>query len=100
MLRLTISGWSKLGTQSLRQFLCASILLCGVAVTASAATTQLPDAVNGASYSVQLDFPLRLVNPITVRITSGTLPSNLTVSANGLISGTPAINADHDYKIK
>ena len=55
------------------------------------ATTSLPSGTPGTPYSVQLQFTNPEAGwPVTWDITAGSLPSGLTLSESGLISGTPA----------
>lgn len=54
-------------------------------------TTSLPAATPGRPYSFQLEFTNPEAGwPVIWDITSGALPSGLTLSESGLISGTPA----------
>jgi len=95
MLRPTISSWSKLGTRVPRHFFSDSVLLLAATIVASAATTELPDAVNGIAYSVQLHF--LAVTPISATVPDNVLPKGLSLSPDGLISGTPVIASDRDF---
>lgn len=52
-------------------------------------TTTLPDAIEGIAYSQTLSADGD--TPITWSISSGVLPTGLSLSSSGLISGTPAI---------
>jgi len=70
-------------------------LLAGIAAYAAAQTTELPDAVNGAAYSVQLHF--LAVTPISATVSAGALPGGLTLSSDGLISGAPTIATSGDF---
>jgi hypothetical protein len=89
----------KLQTQALRQFLNVLIVLIGVAVCASAATTELPDAANGVAYSFQLHFmamtPIShatIAHPFLLdQAPAGTSPTD----PNAVVISTP--QADRDY---
>jgi Putative Ig domain len=95
MPRLPISRWPKLGTRVLLHFFSAPVLLLAVTIVASAAATDLPDAINGIAYSVQLHF--LAVTPITATVPDNVLPKGLLLSPDGLIVGTPVIPSDHDF---
>ncbi|MBQ3447365.1 MAG: putative Ig domain-containing protein, partial [Synergistaceae bacterium] len=58
------------------------------AVAPSISTSSLPDATEGTSYTANLTATG--TTPITWRVGSGSLPSGLTLSSSGTISGTPA----------
>ncbi len=55
------------------------------------ATTTLPTAVQGQAYSVQL-VATGGVGPYTWSVTLGALPSGMTLSASGLLAGTPTVS--------
>lgn len=57
--------------------------------TLAATTTSFPEAVAGTSYSTSLTASGGVQN-YTWALTSGTLPTGLSVSSAGVISGTPA----------
>jgi hypothetical protein len=72
------------GTQSQAHFFMH--VMPDLAVT----TTSLPTATPGQPYSAQLQFSNPAVGwPVIWDITQGALPSGLSLSASGLISGTP-----------
>lgn len=53
----------------------------------SIATTSLPNGVVDSDYSSQIDTDSQ--NPVSFVVQSGSLPDGLTMSTNGIISGTP-----------
>ncbi len=63
---------------------------------AFAQTTDLPDVVNGVTYSVQLKF--LAVTPINATVPGDKLPEGLLLSRDGLLSGTPTINKDQEFR--
>ncbi len=76
------------------------------ATTFTIATTTLPNVANGAAYSQQLTTT-GATGSVTYAVTTGTLPTGLSLSATGLISGTAtaagtfsftvtATDGDHD----
>lgn len=78
------SGCSIPSTQSQGEF--TMVVLPDLAVT----TTSLPNAAPGKPYSFQLQFSNPEFGwPVVWDITQGSLPTGLTLSQTGLISGTP-----------
>jgi len=61
-----------------------------VAAPVAVATTSLPGAVRGSTYSVQLAQSGGRA-AYSWRLTSGVLPAGLTLSSAGLLSGTPTV---------
>jgi hypothetical protein len=66
-------------------------------------TASLPDATNGASYSQQLQavngVPYGGV-PYSWSVSSGSLPANLNLATNGLISGTLAASGLFNFTVE
>ena len=55
----------------------------------------VPDGMIGATYSAQLNATA--TNAVSWEATGGELPSGVTLSSNGTISGTPAAGSEGDY---
>jgi hypothetical protein len=62
-------------------------------------TTKLPNGTNGAVYRQTLTASGGQT-PYSWTNSSGTLPSGLTLAANGLISGTPTTNGTNNFTVK
>jgi sugar lactone lactonase YvrE len=62
-------------------------------------TTALPNAVNGAAYN-QMLVASGDQSPYGWLLISGSLPSNLILATNGVISGTPTINGTFNFTVK
>ena len=61
-------------------------------------TTSLPNGITGTSYNQQLAATSNA--PITWTLVSGTLPTGLTLSESGLISGTPNTTGTFEFTIQ
>ena len=62
-------------------------------------TTSLPSAVLGVAYSVQL-AATGGVAPYTWAISAGSLPTGLTLSSTGLLSGTPTASGSFTFTVQ
>ena len=62
-------------------------------------TASLPSAVLGAAYSVQL-AATGGVAPYTWAISAGSLPTGLTLSSTGLLSGTPTASGSFTFTVQ
>ena len=62
-------------------------------------TTSLPSAVLGVAYSVQL-AATGGVAPYTWAISAGSLPTGLTLSSAGLLSGTPTASGSFTFTVQ
>ena len=69
-------------------FLVAALVGCGTNGSITITTTTLPAATIGTAYSQTL-AATGGTTPYTWSVTSGTLPSGITLSTSGVISGTP-----------
>jgi hypothetical protein len=76
--------------------LCITIITTVVAPTIT--TTSLPGGLTGTAYSEQL--MATGTAPITWTKTSGNLPTGLTLSTTGLISGTPTATGTFSFTVK
>jgi len=67
-------------------------------------TTTLPGGTNGASYSQQLQagggVPFGGGQPYNWTVSSGTPPSNLTLTTGGLLSGSLATNGTFNFSVR
>ena len=67
-------------------------------------TTTLPGGTNGASYSQQLQasggVPFGGGQPYNWTISSGSSPANLTLAADGLLSGSLATNGTFNFSVR
>jgi hypothetical protein len=61
-------------------------------------TSPLPTAVVGSPYSQQLQASL--TDPLAWSVVSGNLPSGITLSSSGLISGTPTAAGTYDFTVQ
>lgn len=59
-------------------------------------TTTLPDATDGKAYSFQLQATGG-VQPYTWSIATGALPTGITLSPSGLLSGTPSVTGAFNF---
>lgn len=59
-------------------------------------TTTLPDATEGKAYSQQLQASGG-VPPYTWSIATGALPSGISLSSSGLLSGTPTVTGPFNF---
>ncbi|MFC3560056.1 Ig-like domain-containing protein, partial [Pedobacter jamesrossensis] len=62
-------------------------------------TTTLPDGANGFQYSKQIDAATGGAPGFTYAITGGALPSGLTFSTGGIISGIPTVTGNFPFSI-
>jgi hypothetical protein len=66
-------------------------------------TTTLPDGTNGLNYSQQLQatagVPFGGV-PYSWSLSSGSLPANLNLATNGILSGTAAVNGTFNFNVQ
>ncbi len=79
-----------------------SIFNLSLTVSASAiaiTTTTLPAATVGALYSTTLSAA-NGVAPYAYSLNGGTLPSGLTLSSSGIISGTPNVNGNFSFTVR
>ena len=90
-----LSGCSSVTTQPL------SITIgTPVCPTITITTTSLPAGIEGTSYS-QTVMTMNGVAPITFSITSGSLPTGLSInSSTGTISGTPTAGGTFNFTVK
>jgi hypothetical protein len=67
-------------------------------------TTTLPNGTNGSAYSQQLlataGVPFSSASPYSWSLYSGSLPNNLTLATNGLLSGTLATSGTFDFTVE
>jgi hypothetical protein len=59
-------------------------------------TTTLPNPVNGVAYNQTI---LASGSPSTFAVTAGTLPTGLSLSSGGVLSGTPTVNAVFTFTV-
>lgn len=59
-------------------------------------TTSVPDGTTGSPYSQQL---VATGNAGTWEVTAGQLPAGVTVSASGLLAGTPTVAGDYGFTV-
>ncbi len=90
LLRLHTTGDAERGDVSLRSF------IVGDAAAPTITTTTLPQAKRGQAYSKQLEGTLVAADGWS--LITGTLPTGITLSDSGLISGNSADTAD-DYVV-
>jgi hypothetical protein len=62
-------------------------------------TDSLPAAIAGAPYNVKLQAGDHPVTVVTWKITNGSLPSGLTLSTEGTISGTPTTGGSSTFTV-
>jgi hypothetical protein len=67
-------------------------------LTIAGVTDDLPDGQTGTAYSQQL-VTIGLTNPV-FSLVSGSLPTGLSMSASGLITGTPTMVQDQTFTIR
>ena len=72
--------------------------LCVAPPKLSVATTSLTGAIEGAAYSDQLTANGGTA-PYTWAITSGALPAGITLSSEGLLSGTPTATGNFSFVV-
>ncbi len=67
-------------------------------------STLLPDGTNGAVYSQQLQasggVPFGGASPYSWSLATGSLPANLNLATNGVISGTPTTNGTFNFGVQ
>ena len=63
-------------------------------------STALTGADKGYVYSYQLSFAGNTVGSLIYSLDSGSLPAGLSISASGLITGTPTIDGTSNFSIK
>ncbi|MBS1811756.1 MAG: Ig-like domain repeat protein [Acidobacteria bacterium] len=62
--------------------------------------TTLANGTQNLTYTATTIVPSSGTSPFTYEITSGALPSGLTLSSDGLLSGTPSVAGDFNFTIK
>ena len=77
----------------------SSVVNLTVIVPLHITTASLPSATNGVAYSQQLSAVYGQL-PYSWSLISGSLPSGLSLAANGLISGTPKTNGLFNFTVK
>ena len=75
-----------------------SIVIAAAQVAPTIITTSLPGGLVGTAYSQQL--AATGTTPITWSLASGTLPTGLTLSTAGVISGTPTVANTFNFTVK
>lgn len=71
----------------------------GSGITLDITTTTLPDATQGTAYSQQVSC-IGGTAPRALTLQTGTLPTGLSISASGLISGTPTGTGTSNFTIR
>jgi sugar lactone lactonase YvrE len=98
----TISGWTTPSNQVVSVSPNSTATASGtyvVQLPPQVTTFALPNAANGLAYSQQLSAIYGKL-PYSWSLLSGSLPSGLTLAANGLISGTPTNNGTFNFTVK
>jgi hypothetical protein len=72
----------------------------GAPLPLKVATTSLPDGVLNAAYPATTLEATGGVPPFTWTLTSGSLPTGLTLASNGGISGTPTATGTFDFTVQ
>ncbi|HUA39200.1 MAG TPA: putative Ig domain-containing protein [Candidatus Sulfopaludibacter sp.] len=79
-------------------------LVLAISNAVAVTTTLLPNGTNGQAYSQQLQadggVPFGGSLPYSWSLVSGSLPANLNLAANGLISGTVATTGAFDFNVQ
>lgn len=75
----------------------ASISVAAAVVSPTITTTTLPDAEEGTAYSQ--DLAATGDEPITWTLTAGSLPTGLSLSSGGTISGTPTTTGSETFTV-
>jgi len=71
---------------------------CGGSNNPSITSTTIPDAKAGTPYSVTLTETGGL-SPYSWSVSSGALPAGLTLSSNGIVSGTPSTSGSTTFSV-
>ena len=88
--RQRVSGWTWGAT---------GLLLSTATASLTISTSSLPDVLEGATVSEQLDAWGGTM-PYMWSLSAGTLPPGLTLAANGLISGTPTKQGTYNFTVQ
>ncbi|MFN7929667.1 MAG: MBG domain-containing protein, partial [Blastocatellia bacterium] len=62
--------------------------------------TTVPSGTQNLAYTTTAITPSSGTSPVTYEITSGALPGGLTLSASGVLSGTPTVSGNFNFTVK
>lgn len=77
-----------------------SVVIPKLVLNISITTNTIEGMVNGSNYSKQLETSAPEGSPVTWSITSGSLPTGLTMGSDGLISGKPSKAGVFTFTVK
>ncbi|MBX7223284.1 MAG: hypothetical protein K1Y36_25455 [Blastocatellia bacterium] len=69
---------------------------CG---TVTVSPTTLPDGVTGTAYSQNLSATGGAGGPFTFAVTAGAVPTSLSLSSAGVLSGTPSVSGTYNFTV-